>query len=73
MVCQGLAVQNRTVLDPRVYLKEMVGMDAAVIDEISQQQASSDTMADMMDRFADLEVVLKEAATKDDEKTTKNA
>ena len=37
MVCQGLAVQGRTVLDPRKYLIENVGMDAETVEQMSQE------------------------------------
>lgn len=74
VVCRGIAVQNRTVLDPRLYLKEKVGMDPAVIDSISQEEDdnTNNIMADLMDKYVSMEDVLKEAASKDDEEKGKN-
>jgi acyl-CoA thioesterase FadM len=69
MVCQGLALQGRNVLDPRKYLTEKVGMDAGLIESLSQE-SSNTTMADLMDKYMDMEVKFKEAASQDDDKIT---
>lgn len=70
-VCQGLAVQGRTVLDPRMYLKDMVGIDADAIDAISSggsnEANDQDIFGELIDRYSSMEEVFKAAATKDDE------
>jgi len=80
VVCQGLAVQNRTVLDPRQYLVNTVGINAEVVEEMchvkstttsSSDKNAEDVMAELMDRYSDMEVKMKEASTKDDERLSK--
>lgn len=75
-VCQGVAIQGKAVLDPRTYLKDMVGMDADVVDSISSDTASSDggketsqedIFAELMDKYSSMEEVFKKATAKDDE------
>jgi hypothetical protein len=67
MVCQGLALQGRTVLDPRKYLIEKVGIDAELVESLSQE-SSNTTMSDLMHQYMEMEVKFKEAASQDDEK-----
>ncbi|CAB9499695.1 Protein THEM6 [Seminavis robusta] len=67
MVCQGLAIQGRTVMDPRKYLVENVGIDAELIDELLQAESSNTTMHDLMDKYLAMDEKFKEASAKDDE------
>ena len=82
MVCQGLAIQGRTVLDPRMYLKDMVGIDADAVDALSSSSSSSDggpggatnehdIFAELMDKYSAMEAVFKAATAKDDEELSK--
>ena len=79
-VCQGLAIQGRTVLDPRMYLKDMVGIDADAVDAMSSPLDSSgstgggsheDVYAELMEKYSDMETVFKKATAMDDEELVK--
>ena len=79
-VCQGLAIQGRTVLDPRMYLKDMVGIDADAVDAMSSPLDSSgstgggsheDVYAELMEKYSDMETVFKKATAMDDEELAK--
>lgn len=66
VLCQGLAIQGRNVLDPRKYLKENVGIDADLIDELSQE-TEENTLTSVMEKYSSMEDSFKEAATEDDQ------
>ena len=73
VVCQGLAIQGRNVLDPRVFLKDKVGVDPDIVDALSvpspeDQQSEGAIMANMMDSYLSLESAFKDAASMDDER-----
>lgn len=69
-VCQGIAIQGRTVLDPRMYLRDMVGINADAIDALSKtshdNETEKDVFAVLMDKYAELEVAFKAATALDD-------
>ena len=69
VLCQGLAIQNGQVLDPRKYLVDKVGMDADRVQAVSSSGSghTNDIMEELMEKFMAMEAVLKQAATKDDE------
>jgi acyl-CoA thioesterase FadM len=67
MIMKGVAVQNRKVLDPRVYFKTL-GYDAELIDQLSIPNADESDLTDrMFEQFDAFEESLKEVATLDDE------
>lgn len=66
VLCQGLAVKNREVLDPRKFLIESVGIDKDIVDELSHN-SDDKTMTDLIEKYSDMEEVLKRATTEDDE------
>jgi acyl-CoA thioesterase FadM len=72
VVCQGIAIQGRNVIDPRIFLKEKVGIDAHIVDELSvdspADQSEEAVMAHLMDSYLDLEGAFKDATAMDDEK-----
>lgn len=75
-LCQGIAIQGGTVLDPRVYLKDMVGVDADIVDSISVTMNEStvpqhDIFVEMMDKYLEMETVFKAASSLDDETLAK--
>jgi acyl-CoA thioesterase FadM len=79
-ICQGIAIQGRNVLDPRIYLKDMVGIDPAVVDSLvnvgtdgANDTTEDDVFTAMMDKYLDLEAVFKTATTKDDEELAKKS
>jgi hypothetical protein len=64
---KGVAVQDRKVLDPRVYFKTL-GYDADLIDQLSIPNSEASDLTDrMFEQFDAFEESLKEAATLDDE------
>eukprot|EP00977_Amphora_coffeiformis_P020479 scaffold8300_cov171-Amphora_coffeaeformis.AAC.4 len=73
VLCQGLAVQNGQVLDPRKYLVDKIGFDADRVEALggSGPEHPSDTMEELMEKFMAMEKVLKKAATEDDESLLK--
>lgn len=73
-VCQGIAIQGRNVLDPRVYLKDMVGMDPDIVDSLSctdggesEESSQRDVFSEMVDKYSEMETVFKTATALDDE------
>lgn len=71
VLCQGLTVQNRKVIDPRVYLKENVGIDADIVDSISTTESDNSTMDELFNTYAALEDQFKDASQQDDELLSK--
>lgn len=72
VLCQGMAIQDRKVIDPRVYLKESVGLDAEIVDSISAEGGSGDTtMEELMDKYGELEDYFRKTAAEDDEALSK--
>jgi acyl-CoA thioesterase FadM len=74
-ICQGIAIQGRNVLDPRVYLKDIVGIDSDVVDSLMSVDTNvvndateQDIFAAMMDKYSEMEAVFKTATAMDDEK-----
>jgi acyl-CoA thioesterase FadM len=73
MIVQGVAVQGRNVIDPGIFLKEKVGLDAEVIDRVtlSNGAATPTILDEMLQRCVALEETMKAAAAQDDEKYKK--
>jgi acyl-CoA thioesterase FadM len=66
MIMKGVAVQDRKVLDPRVYFKKL-GYDPDLIDQLSMPNADESELTDaMFERFNAFEESLREAAAADD-------
>lgn len=71
VVCQGLLLQGGTVLDPRSYLTDKVGMDPTFLQDVCGDNSGANVMMDLMNKFSDVENVFKEVAFLDDEKMRK--
>ncbi|KAL3917712.1 MAG: hypothetical protein SGILL_004585 [Bacillariaceae sp.] len=75
VICQGIAIQGRTVVDPRIFLKDMVGVDSNLVDALSVSKPENDQddsedaiMGRMMDSYLDMENALKDATAFDDDR-----
>jgi acyl-CoA thioesterase FadM len=73
-ICQGIAIQGRNILDPREFLKDMVGVDPKVLDstigvgtDAVNDAKEQDLFAAMIDKYSKMEAVFKTATAKDDE------
>jgi acyl-CoA thioesterase FadM len=70
ILLKGAAVKGRTILDPRVYFKE-IGYDTELIDSLSMPHDNeSDRMDDMFTHYDALEEALRYAADDDDKDRT---
>jgi hypothetical protein len=81
MIVQGVAVQNgRTVINPATFLKETIGFDTNLIDNImlskmapssvENSNSSSNVIAELLGRYSALEETMKKATAEDDKKFT---
>lgn len=70
VICQGHAIQNKTVLDPRIYFRDNVGIDANIVDELSQG-AKVEAMADLLLKFQYMDDAFKVVASQDDDELEK--
>ena len=66
VVVQAVALKGREVLDPRVFLKEMVGLDSDLVDSLSLPNMPNATVENMLERYAALEEAMRADATEDD-------
>jgi acyl-CoA thioesterase FadM len=66
MVLKGVAVQNRKILDPRVYFKTL-GYDSDLVDQLSIPNADEADLTDkMFEQFEAFEESLRKVAAVDD-------
>ena len=79
MIVQGVAVQNgRTVINPATFLKDNIGFDTNLIDNImlskmtksSTEKSDNNIIVELLDRYAVLEETMKKATAEDDKKFT---
>jgi acyl-CoA thioesterase FadM len=61
---QGVAIQGRTVLNPKDYFRNIVGVDASMMDELAMKKTP--TMEEIIQRFEDLDQSFRVAASEDD-------
>jgi hypothetical protein len=69
VVIKGVAVRDRKVIDPRVFLKEQVGVEPELVDALSRPSANA-SMEDLIAQFEDLESSYRNAAALDDDQRT---
>ena len=70
MIVQGVTVKGREVIDPGLFLKEKVGVDADLIESLMIPNVThkSQIVEEMIERYTALEESLKKAAAEDDAK-----
>lgn len=74
-LCQGIVLQGRTIIDPRIFLRDMAGMDPDTIEAMSSEDELQDehaVFADMIQKYGEMEAVMKTAAAMDDDRATHN-
>lgn len=71
MIVQGVAIQGRSVIDPKTLFQEFLGMDEDIVRELTLPRIEHDdidaTLLDMMEKYNALEKSMRAAASKDDE------
>ncbi len=81
MVIQGVAVQNgRTVINPATFMKDTIGFDSNLIDNImlsnmnssgnSDDNTDNSIIVELLGRYSALEESMKKATAEDDKKFT---
>ena len=70
MIVQGVAVKGRDVIDPGIFLKEKVGIDADLVASLTMPNVAkkSEIVEEMLERYTALEESMQKAAAEDDEK-----
>mmetsp|Transcript_4134 Transcript_4134/g.9380 ORF Transcript_4134/g.9380 Transcript_4134/m.9380 type:complete len:215 (+) Transcript_4134:79-723(+) len=69
ILVQAVVAQNRKVLEPEAYLKEICGIDADEIDKLKNSH-ENDLMMQKRSRFEELEEALRASAAADDKRVT---
>lgn len=67
ILVQAVVAQNRTVLEPEAYLKEICGIDEKEVDKLKNFH-ENDLMMNKRSRFEELQETLRASAAADDER-----
>lgn len=73
-LCQGITVKDRKIIDPRIFLRDMVKMDPEIVEAMSSEDDLKDEQeifANMIQQYGEMEAVMRAAAGMDDDRLTK--
>jgi acyl-CoA thioesterase FadM len=68
VLIRGMAVQGRTVINPRHLFVDLCEMDETVVDKLIMPNVSDEAIQSLLEKYADLEDQFREVAALDDEK-----
>lgn len=68
VLIRGMAVQGRSVINPRHLFVDLCKMDEAVVDKLIMPNVSDESIESLLEKYADLEDQFREVAALDDEK-----
>jgi acyl-CoA thioesterase FadM len=67
VLIRGMAVQGRTVINPRHLFVDLCEMDETVVDKLIMPNVSDDAIESLLEKYADLEDQFRQVAALDDE------
>ncbi|GAX11997.1 hypothetical protein FisN_8Lh091 [Fistulifera solaris] len=68
VLIRGMAVQGRTVINPRHLFVDLCEMDETVVDKLIMPNVSDDAIESLLEKYAELEDQFRHVAALDDEK-----
>ena len=67
MIVRGVVTQQRTVLDPRAFLRDMAGIDKDIVENLTMPNVVDNRIEEMLEKYVALEDSFREVAAVDDE------